>query len=207
MSEQSESTKRVIRNIQTDGHKITADKTVRAWRVPMTSEFPTPPKATRRPPNMWLEEGNQKSGLQHMTGEQAKIRTFEGVGIPAASQREKIPILAEAATTAGRHITTQGRRNDRPIMSTYVDGRVMKTAITVAENGYVVGVNPVTKRFKVRPGDPGEVSDRTMENLYSYPLNCPDRRRTDEAKKGQVMDTNESGVQKAKTSHFGRFFK
>ncbi|OHF00473.1 hypothetical protein CORC01_04223 [Colletotrichum orchidophilum] len=176
----------------------------------MTSEFPTPPKANGRLENMWIEEGTggtRGAGLQHMTTDEKKKRSWEGVGIPRESQREKIPIMFEAATTAGRHITTQGRTDDRRIMSTYVEGRVMKTAVTVGSNGYVVGANPVTTNFMVRPGDPGEVSDRTMENLYNYPLNCPDRRQTDEAKKGQAMERKEPAVPKAKTSYLGRLLK
>ncbi|EXF81594.1 hypothetical protein CFIO01_03798 [Colletotrichum fioriniae PJ7] len=208
MSQHSEATKRVIRDIQKDGHKITPDNVVRAWHVPMTSDFPTPPGAAGRLPNMYLEKGDSRSGLIHMCDKPSKVTSWIGVGIPAEAQREKLPVLVEAATTAGRHIATQGRKNDRHVMSTYVEGRVMNTAITVANNGYIVGANPRSKSdIKFGPNDPGEVSSRTMQNLYSYPLNCPDRRCTDEAKKSQEMERKEPAVPKAKTSYLGRFFK
>jgi hypothetical protein len=68
-------------------------------------------------------------------------------------------------------------------MATYVEGRVHKAALTVGNNGFVVGMNPVSRqKFRAKEGDPGEVSDRTMQNLYHYPPNRPDRRRTEESK-------------------------
>ncbi|KAK1456610.1 hypothetical protein CMEL01_16288 [Colletotrichum melonis] len=206
MFKQSESVKRIIRDVQKDGsRKMTPDQVVHAWNVPMTSEIPAPKGADKPLPNLWIEEGTPKSGLRHMVGSDEEIDSWEGKGIPRELQREKIPMFVEAATTAGRRITTQGSRDDRHIMSTYIEGRVLKTAVTVGSNGYIVGANPA-KKFKVKPRDPGEVSDRTVENLYRYPLNCPDIRRTDEAKKGEEMERKEPAMPKAKTSHLGRFF-
>jgi hypothetical protein len=62
-------------------------------------------------------------------------------------------------------------------MATYVGGKVHKGAVTVASNGYAVGMNPVTN-VKPKPGDP-QVSNRTMRNLYYYPPHLPDRRTTE----------------------------
>ena len=53
-------------------------------------------------------------------------------------------------------------------MATYVDGKVAKNALTVGRNGFVVGMNP------------GEVSERTMRDLYHYPPHHSERRATDQ---------------------------
>ncbi|KAL3302292.1 hypothetical protein RB213_003001 [Colletotrichum asianum] len=170
-------------------------------------ELPIPADASVRPGNLWLEEGNKKAGFKHMQVPDKKS-AFEGVGIPVKQQREKLPVMCEAMTTAGRHIGYQSEDHPtpRPVMATYMDGRVMKASLTVGNNGFVVGVNPQGSKLPPSACARGEVSDRTMEKLYSYPLNCPDRRHTDEAKQG-MMEKKESAVAKAKTSHFGSFLK
>lgn len=94
---------------------------------------------------MWLEQGNATAGFRHMQTDK-KVQDFERAGIPAAQQPQKLPVLVEAHTTVGRHVGFQGKRKDRPIMSTYVDGRVQRSAVTVGANGYVVGMNPVSAR-------------------------------------------------------------
>ena len=126
---------------------------------------------------MWLETGNERSGLAHMQTDR-KIRSFEGVGIKSCDQPQNLPILVEAHTTVGRHISYQGKDTTRPIMATYIDGKVHKGVVSVARNGYTVGMNPVTN-LKQKPVDPQEVSYRTMKNLYYYPPNYPDRRTTE----------------------------
>lgn len=58
-------------------------------------------------------------------------------------------------------------------------GQIYREALTVADNGFVVGTQPISShKVKRRPGEPKEVSDRTLENLYYYPPNCPERRST-----------------------------
>ncbi|KAK2771347.1 hypothetical protein CKAH01_14344 [Colletotrichum kahawae] len=114
--------------------------------------------------------------------------------------------MCEAMTTAGPHIGYQSE--DHPVVATYTDGRVMKVSLKIGNNGFVVGMTPSGLKLAPSACARGEVSDRTMGKLHSYPLNCPpDTRRTDEAKKGMIEKKKESAVAKAKTSHFGRFFK
>jgi hypothetical protein len=68
-------------------------------------------------------------------------------------------------------------------MATYIDGQVHKSTTMVGYNGFVVGINPVLRdKFKVKGGDSWEASDRTMENVYRYPPNRPNRRATREPK-------------------------
>jgi hypothetical protein len=186
----SQKTRRNAERIQANGHKIQPDKTVNAWKVPATSEYPAP---HGRPDYMWMETGSDRAGLGHLQ-QPSRVRNFANAGIPASEQREKLPVLAEAHTTVGRHVGYSGR--DRPVMATYIDGQVHKTAVTVGNNGFVVGMNPVSRdKFKVKEGDPGEISDRTMQNLYHYPPNRPDRRATQEAKQsGRLRPPRRDGT-------------
>ena len=132
-----------------------------------------------------METGSDRAGLGHLQ-QPCRVRDFANTGIPVSEQREKLPVLAEAHTTVGRHIGYSGK--DSPVMATYVDGRVHKTAVTVGNNGFVVGMNPVSRdKYKPRKGDPGEVADRTMQNLYHYPPNRRDRRVTEEPKHGEQL--------------------
>jgi hypothetical protein len=66
-------------------------------------------------------------------------------------------------------------------MATCIGGSVQKGAVTIASNGYTVGMNPVTNG-KPKLGDSQQVSDRTMTNLYYYPPHCPEWPTTDRVK-------------------------
>ncbi|KAH6615930.1 hypothetical protein B0J18DRAFT_292574 [Chaetomium sp. MPI-SDFR-AT-0129] len=185
---QSEETKRIIQKIQANGKKIQPNATVRAWKVPATSEVPM---ATPAPEHMWVETGHGKAGLGHMQSE-IKIRQFATDGIPENQQREKLPVLAQAHTTVGRYLGVQGR--NRPVMATHIDGRVQKHGITVADNGYIVSMNTVTSgKLTLKPGAPPPVSDKTIETLYRYPANCPERRAT-----GGVDQQKDDGIRPPK---------
>lgn len=143
------------------------------------------------PTHMWLETGHGRAGLEHMQSE-VKVKAFAAAGIPRDEQREKLPVLAQAHTTVGRYIGLQGP--DRPIMATFVDGRVQRNAISVGNNGYVVGMNAVSsQKLKPKPGAPPPVSDKTMEKLYRYPANCPERRAT-----GGVDQQKDDGIRPPK---------
>ena len=174
---QSERTKRCIQAIKASGKKITPSQTVRAWKVPATSEVPMP---QGRPEHMWVETGNSRAGLEHIQCDKAKIGAFNGAGIPPSQQWQKLPVLAEAHTIVGRHVgyQTNKKQGQRPVFATYIEGKVQKMAVTVANNGFIVGMNPRTEEFKRTANEPGEVSERTMKNLYHYPPNRPERRAT-----------------------------
>jgi len=58
-------------------------------------------------------------------------------GIPESS----IPDLIETAITGGKLLGYQGRGVGRPIYEVLFEGKILKIAITVSSNGYVVGMN------------------------------------------------------------------
>ncbi|KAK3943375.1 hypothetical protein QBC46DRAFT_338626 [Diplogelasinospora grovesii] len=118
---QSKETKRIIQAIQSNGHKISPEKTVRAWEVPATSE-----KA----------------------------------GIPEDEQRLKLPVLAEVATTVGRHVGyrySEEHEVPGPAMATQIDGKEHHMVVVVGSNGYVVTMCPYHE-FKTNEGYCGEAS-------------------------------------------------
>lgn len=108
-------------------------------------------------------------------------KDYERQGFPPAKQAERLPQMMEAATTVGRHIGYVSKRKDRPVMATYMNDeqRIVRNGMTIGNNGFIVGMNPLRKeRVRRKAGDPEEVSERTMEKLYYYPPNVPDRRST-----------------------------
>ncbi|KAI1165922.1 hypothetical protein F5B18DRAFT_649318 [Nemania serpens] len=176
-----------IDTIEAAGHKIDKSRVMHAWPVHPngTSEFPIV-RGQARPQHMWLETGNETSGYQHISYKHSA--DYEGLGIPRAQQPERLPELMEASTTAGRHIGYNSKTYDRPVMAVYMqdEERVVRNGISVATNGYIVGMNPSSKdKVQRRDGDPSEVSDRAMENLYYYPPTNPERRSTYAAEASQ----------------------
>ncbi|KAL2269673.1 hypothetical protein VTJ83DRAFT_1857 [Remersonia thermophila] len=177
-------TQETIRRIQESGAKITPGETVRAWPVPRygTSEYPPPPGG-ERPTEMWIEKGNSRAGLEHMMSE-SKQKEWEKKGIPRDQQAQRLPEMVEAWTTVGRHVSNQGQGTGRPIMSVAMReyNEIYKGAATMGGNGFGVGANSVsTSHINPAPATdkraaiPGDVSDRTMWNLYVYPPNRADR--------------------------------
>jgi hypothetical protein len=87
---------------------------------------------------VWLEKGNRGSGLQHIevhTGQFADV----GVG------KDQIPALLQKELSEGRVVGYQGSGTTRPIYEVEFNGRQIKVAITIGDNGYIVGANPRTK--------------------------------------------------------------
>ncbi|KAK8008128.1 hypothetical protein PG991_010679 [Apiospora marii] len=155
-----------INTIASNGHKISRDEVVHVWPVHPhgTSELPSQPNKTR-PRHMWVEKGNEKSGFSHVT--QKHGAEYADNGVPPDKQEERLPQFMEASTTVGRFIgwasKSAAKKQDRPVMSTYFkdEKRVVQNGITVADNGYVVGMGPVgDKKIKRKPGDPREVSHK-----------------------------------------------
>ncbi|KAI1110333.1 hypothetical protein F5Y14DRAFT_455168 [Nemania sp. NC0429] len=182
-----------VDKIEAAGYKIDRNNVMHAWHVDPngTSEFPEV-RGQPRPQHMWLETGNKKSGYQHVISEQGT--EYERSGMSRAQQPTRLPELMEASTTVGRHIGYNSKRYDRPVMAVYMqdEERVVRNSITVATNGYVVGMNPLSKdKVRRRDEDPREVSERTMENLYHYPPPpmTPERRRTHGAQASQPSPT------------------
>ena len=85
---------------------------------------------------VWLETGrggSGGSGLAHIIEEHGK--QFNGKGI----SNSEIPGYLLEAVSAGEIVGTQGTR---PIYEFTYNGTRQRVAITVSENGYIVGANP-----------------------------------------------------------------
>ena len=86
---------------------------------------------------VWLEAGDQKSGLQHIVSDHGS--EFSNIGV---SERD-IPGVLMRALSEGRIIGSQGK--DRPIYETTINGQSYEIAITVGSNGFIVGANPARR--------------------------------------------------------------
>ena len=66
-------------------------------------------------------------------------RDFTNVGIP----EDEIGGLVFEAVTTGQVVGTEGRRSPRNIYEVVFEGRTYRLAVTVGNNGFIVGTNPV----------------------------------------------------------------
>ncbi|MFQ6148685.1 RICIN domain-containing protein [Streptomyces seoulensis] len=87
-------------------------------------------------PVAWLEMGNAKAGLVHIIFRHAGEFMERGVA------SEDIPKLLEKALTEGKVVGYQGSDAGRPIYETVFNGKTHRVAITVGDNGFIVGANP-----------------------------------------------------------------
>lgn len=94
---------------------------------------------TRRPDASiaWLEKGHEKSGLAHI---RAHSDDFVNSGIP----RNEIPEAVTKAVETGRVVGYQGKGTGRPVLEYEHNGTTHRMAVTVSNNGYIVGANPAS---------------------------------------------------------------
>ena len=85
---------------------------------------------------MFLETGNSQAGRQHIVERHAT--EFAQRGIPET----QIPDAVMKAVTEGKPVGFQGAGTGRPIFEVEFNGRVQRIAVTVSDNGYIVGANP-----------------------------------------------------------------
>ncbi|MEV4345012.1 WXG100 family type VII secretion target [Actinoplanes sp. NPDC049596] len=85
---------------------------------------------------VFLESGNAKAGLQHVMDHADQ---FADIGVP----RDKVGQFVFDAVTTGNVIGHQGKGTGRPIYEFIFEGRPYKVAVTVGNNGFIVGANPV----------------------------------------------------------------
>ena len=85
---------------------------------------------------VFLETGNAKSGLQHIIGEHGS--QFAQMGVSEA----QIPGVVMRAVTEGKLVGYQGSGTGRPIYEININGQTQRIAVTVGDNGYIVGANP-----------------------------------------------------------------
>jgi len=84
---------------------------------------------------LWLEKGSDSAGLQHILKEHES--QFVEKGIPT----EQVPDFLSNALTEGSVV---GMQNTRPIYEIMYNGKLQRVAITVSDNGFIVGANPVS---------------------------------------------------------------
>jgi filamentous hemagglutinin len=113
----------LINEVIANGEKISPDKVVMITKVPSGKI-------------VWLETGNQSSGLQHIINEHG--HEFNGKGI----SNEEIPDYVLEAVYQGNVVGTQGKRNPRAVYEFVYNGQTQRIAVQVGSNGYIVGANP-----------------------------------------------------------------
>ena len=88
---------------------------------------------------IFLETGNPAAGLQHIIDDHAN--DFANIGVPSS----QIPSVVMQAVTEGKVVGYQGAGTGRPIYETIVNGQSQRIAVTVGDNGFIVGANPAGK--------------------------------------------------------------
>ena len=86
-------------------------------------------------PLAWLEKGDVNSGLIHVVFRHAGEFATKGVRV------EDIPALLKTTLTEGTRVGTD--KGGRPIFEVVFQGKTQRLAVTVGDNGFVVGANPV----------------------------------------------------------------
>lgn len=112
----------LIDEVIANGEKISPNKVLMITRDP-TGKI------------VWLETGNDSSGLKHIIDAHGK--DFNGKGIANAD----IPNYVLEAVYQGNVVGTQGKRNPRTIYEFTYNGVTRRIAIQVSENGYIVSAN------------------------------------------------------------------
>lgn len=89
---------------------------------------------------IWLEQGNNSVGLNHIVVEHGKQFADAGIAI------ENIPQILIETIKNGEYVGIQGR--DRKVYKiNYQSGEDIYVAITISNNGFIVGAN-LTSKFK-----------------------------------------------------------
>ncbi len=85
---------------------------------------------------VFLEKGTEKAGLLHVLKEHQK--DFENIGVKV----DEIPKVLMNAIKNGKIVGYQGKGTGRPIYETVINGERKGIAITIGNNGFIVGANP-----------------------------------------------------------------
>lgn len=118
-----------------EGRQLIDEVIVSGWKI-----SPEKVVGITRDPNdkiIWLETGNESSGLEHIIIEHKS--DFNDIGIT----QDVISNFVLEAVHQGKIIGTQGKgKNPRAIYEVEYNGNMYKIAIQVGSNGYIVGANP-----------------------------------------------------------------
>ncbi|MEB3148790.1 MAG: hypothetical protein VKL60_07165 [Sphaerospermopsis sp.] len=86
---------------------------------------------------VFLEEGNADAGLQHILERYSSEFADQGI------EADQIPDVIIKAVIEGKITSYQGRKKTpRPIYEVNFNGKTYYIAVTVGDNGYIVGANP-----------------------------------------------------------------
>ena len=83
-----------------------------------------------------MEKGNARAGLEHIILQHGADFARRGIG------EAMIPDAILNAVIDGKQVGVQGTR---PVYEVEFDGQIHLIAVTVADNGFVVGANPPTR--------------------------------------------------------------
>ncbi|BFO04846.1 hypothetical protein [Pseudomonas guariconensis] len=83
---------------------------------------------------VYIQNTGMKGGMYHVVGKH--LDDFHKVGAYSNAQIRELVI---SAVTTGRHVATQGQ--NRPVYQIQYGGRLVRVAVSVAANGYVIGAN------------------------------------------------------------------
>ena len=86
--------------------------------------------------SVWLEQGNEKAGLVHIMRHKEQ---FASKGISS----DNIPFFLLEAIKNGKIV---GIQRSRPIYEILYEGELQRVAISIGENGFVIGANPKSIR-------------------------------------------------------------
>ena len=86
--------------------------------------------------NVFLETGNENAGLRHITSRHADDFANKGI------LEHQIPDAVMTAVTRGKVVGYQGKGKGRPIYEFSFNGQTQRMAVTVGDNGFIVGANP-----------------------------------------------------------------
>ena len=88
---------------------------------------------------IWLETGTMEgkpSGLKHI------LDSHESDFVKKGIESTDIADFVLTAVATGEIVGYQGKGTGRPIYKVTYNGKEYKVAVTVGENGYIVGANP-----------------------------------------------------------------
>lgn len=81
---------------------------------------------------VWLENGNTSAGLEHIMQHADQFAT-KGIS------SDKIPDFIIHAIENGKIVGTQ---RTRPVYEVMYEGKLQRVAISISDNGFIVGANP-----------------------------------------------------------------
>jgi hypothetical protein len=87
---------------------------------------------------VFLERGSESAGLKHILSQH--LEDFERAGI----RQEDIPDAIMKAVSEGKVVGMEGSLRPRPVFEFQFDGKLRRIAVTIGDNGYVVGANPIS---------------------------------------------------------------